>query len=66
MPDEPGVFIVTLLCKVRALPQWNIHLTNQFFERWPSMALCVPTGLSNTWYSEEDIQAAKQKPSKTG
>jgi hypothetical protein len=29
------------------------------------MALCFPTGLSNTWYSEEDIQAAKQKPSKT-
>jgi hypothetical protein len=25
------------------------------------MALCVPTGLGNILYSEEDIQAAKQE-----
>ncbi len=34
-------------------------LTNQSYERWPSTALCVLTGLGNIWYSEEDIQAAK-------
>jgi hypothetical protein len=39
-------------------------LTNQSYERWPSTALCVFTGLGNIWYSEEDIQAAKQEFSK--
>ncbi len=35
-------------------------LTNQSYERWPSTALYVPTSLDNIWYSEEDIQEAKQ------
>jgi hypothetical protein len=36
-------------------------LTNQYYERWPSTALCVPTSLGNIWHSKEDIQAAKQE-----
>ncbi len=39
-------------------------LTNQSYERWPSMALCVLTRLGNIWYSEEDIQAPKLEFSK--
>ncbi len=39
-------------------------LSNQSYERWPSMALCILTSLGNIWYSEEDIQAAKQEYSK--
>jgi hypothetical protein len=39
-------------------------LTNQSYERWPSTALCVLTGIDNIWYSEEDIQAAKLEFSK--
>jgi hypothetical protein len=63
-PDKLGVFIVALLCAVCTL-RWTISPTNQSYERWQSAALCVPTRLGKISYFEEDIQVAKQEPSKT-
>jgi hypothetical protein len=51
---------------MQCAPCGRSTLTNQSYERWPSTALwCVLTGLGNIWYSEEDIQAAKQEFPKT-
>ncbi len=47
------------------MPCGGLTPTNQSYERWPSTALCVPTGLSNIWYCKDNIQAAKQEPSIT-
>jgi hypothetical protein len=44
-PDEPGVFIVALLCTVHSL--WQTSPTNQSYERWLSAELCVPSSLGN-------------------
>ncbi len=41
------------------MPCGQCTLTSQFYERWPSTAMCILTGLGNIWYSKEDIQAAK-------